>query len=80
MNDADDRLFHRNLLAKRGSLYAQAILIDDHTSVHEKLSYRQHIRLFRLQVYNFLERPRGTFSFLYHICKPLLKSQAKENS
>ncbi|KAE9555554.1 hypothetical protein FO519_001225 [Halicephalobus sp. NKZ332] len=54
-------------LAKRGSTYTQAILIDEVTSVHEKLSYRQKIRSFRAKVYNFLEKPRGTISFLYHL-------------
>lgn len=70
MDDDDDYLkIPKDLLAKRGSLFTQAILIEDHSSIHEKLSYRHKIRMRRLQVYNFLERPRGSLSFIYHIRK-----------
>uniref|UniRef100_A0AC34R8E4 Ion transport domain-containing protein n=1 Tax=Panagrolaimus sp. JU765 TaxID=591449 RepID=A0AC34R8E4_9BILA len=56
-----------NLLEKRGSNYTQVFFIDEQTSIHEKLSYRQKIKHFRIKVYNFLEKPRGTINFLYHL-------------
>uniref|UniRef100_A0A914P4T6 Ion transport domain-containing protein n=1 Tax=Panagrolaimus davidi TaxID=227884 RepID=A0A914P4T6_9BILA len=66
-SDSDYQRIPKHLLEKRVSLFTQAIIIEDSTSIHEKLSYRQHIRQFRLRIYNFLERPRGTFSFIYHV-------------
>uniref|UniRef100_A0A7E4VDL7 Ion_trans domain-containing protein n=1 Tax=Panagrellus redivivus TaxID=6233 RepID=A0A7E4VDL7_PANRE len=55
------------LCDKRPSQYTQVILLDDATSVHENLSYKLRLRHIRATVYNFLERPRGTLSFIYHV-------------